>query len=134
MSAAYKRSAEDRLALRAAMESRELLVIGLCAAWCDTCGEFLEAFERVALETPHGTFLWLDIEDDADLVGDVDVENFPTLAIFDRARSIHFGVSLPQEGNLRRLLGAMGRQTETTEVVAPIADLPGAIRRWALAD
>jgi thioredoxin 1 len=131
MAAAYKRSTNDRIALQASIASRDLLVIGLCAAWCNTCGEFLDAFESVARESPGATFLWLDIEDDADLVGDVEVENFPTLAIFDRSRAIHFGVSLPQASLLSRLVRTLGPESRTVPVDASVKALPEAIEQWA---
>ena len=43
-----------------------LVVVSLCAAWCDTCSEFRAAYERIAQARPQTTFVWLDIEDDAD--------------------------------------------------------------------
>ena len=51
-----------------------LVVISLCAAWCHTCGEFREAFERIAAERGDVQFVWLDIEDDHEICGDIDVE------------------------------------------------------------
>jgi thioredoxin reductase (NADPH) len=84
-----------------------LLVVGLCAAWCGTCREFAPVFERLATKHQDATFLWLDVEDDSELAGDLDVENFPTLAIFREGRPVYFGISLPQEGIVGRLLEAM---------------------------
>ena len=89
---------------------RPLTVIALCAAWCRTCEEFQPAFERIAAERPASRFVWLDIEDDAEIVGDIDVENFPTIAVYDASGLLHFGVSLPHEGVVRRLVEAMGRE------------------------
>jgi thioredoxin reductase (NADPH) len=84
-----------------------MMVVCLCAAWCDTCAEFRVAFDRIAAARPGTRFVWLDIEDDAELCGDVDVENFPTLAIYRDDALLHFGVSLPQEGTVARLVDAM---------------------------
>src|ERR1700754_5268843 len=110
MAASFKRAPEDREALHQALASRDLLVVGLCAAWCNACGEFFQNFEAVASDHADATFLWLDVEDDADIAGDVDVENFPTLAIFERMRPVHFGVSLPHEEHLRRLVRSVGKE------------------------
>jgi thioredoxin reductase (NADPH) len=66
-------------------------------------------------------FVWLDIEDDSDICGDVDVENFPTLAIFHGDQLLHFGVSLPQEGNMARLIAQYARHG--APAVAPTAAL-----------
>ena len=91
----HHREHDDHTALARALDERPLLVVGLCAAWCGTCADFSAAFDRLAASRPDAAFVWLDIEDDADVVGDVDVENFPTLAIYERGRPVHFGTSLP---------------------------------------
>src|SRR5271163_2030467 len=87
--------------------NRGLLVIGLCADWCDTCRDFRPAFGRIASLHPEATFIWLDIEDDSAIAGDVDVENFPTLAVFRDDAPMFFGPTLPQEGVVERLVGAL---------------------------
>lgn len=99
-----------------------MAVVALCAAWCDTCTEFRRAFERMAATRPDALFVWLDIEDDAQLCGDIDVENFPTLAIFRGAALLHYGVSLPQEGTVARLIEEMAGRNEAVE------DAPDAVR------
>lgn len=81
-----------------------LVVIALCAEWCGTCREFRPVLERIAAAHPDMLLAWADIEDDAELVGDIDVDNFPTLAIFRDGRPLHFGVSLPLEAVVSRLL------------------------------
>ena len=85
----------------------ETTVVCLCAAWCDTCNEFRVAFDRIAKARSAIRFVWLDIEDDSDVCGDIDVENFPTLAIYRGGSLLHFGVSLPQEDTVARLVDAM---------------------------
>ncbi|MCK6430168.1 MAG: hypothetical protein L6Q72_13940, partial [Burkholderiaceae bacterium] len=45
------------------------IVACLCAAWCDTCGAWRAQFERVAAASPQFAFRWIDIEDEADLLG-----------------------------------------------------------------
>ncbi len=94
-------------ALDRALTQRPRLVVGLCAAWCDTCAQFRSDFEALAAAQPASTFVWLDIEDDAEVVGDVDVDNFPTIAVFDADRLLHFGASLPQPGVVARLLTSL---------------------------
>ncbi|TAH51483.1 MAG: thioredoxin [Betaproteobacteria bacterium] len=81
-----------------------LVVLALCAEWCGTCREFRPMLERIAAAHPDAVFAWADIEDDAELVGDIDVDNFPTLAIFRDGKPLHFGVSLPLEQVVTRLL------------------------------
>jgi thioredoxin 1 len=55
----------------------------LCANWCGTCRDYRPLFDDLARAHPQVRFVWVDIEDDADLAGDLDVETFPTLLIAD---------------------------------------------------
>jgi hypothetical protein len=49
---------------------------------------------------------WIDIEDEAECVGDFDVETFPTIVVAE-ARGVRFaGPVAPQPETLRRLLRA----------------------------
>ena len=57
------------------------VVACLCAAWCDVCTNYRPGFDELAAQHPDKLFVWIDIEDRADLIGDFDVENFPTLLI-----------------------------------------------------
>jgi len=120
-----------RLAERLAAEP-EAIVIGLCAAWCHTCGEFLPSFERLAEARPDAVFVWFDIEDDSAIVGDVDVENFPSLAVFRGEVPVFFGPTLPQQGVVERLLGALARGAPAAvPVPEAVQSLPAALARLA---
>ncbi len=46
---------------------------------------------------------WIDIEDEADLVDGIDVEDFPTLLIARGERLLFFGTVLPHSSTLQRL-------------------------------
>jgi hypothetical protein len=82
-------------------------IVCLCAAWCDTCNEYRRAFDALALANPPDTFAWIDIEDESDLLGDIDVENFPTILI-SRGRTPHFfGTVLPHVEHLQKLLSSV---------------------------
>jgi thioredoxin reductase (NADPH) len=83
-----------------------LVVVCLCAAWCDTCRAFRPTYEALAAADAAGLYVWLDVEDDAELLGDVDVETFPTLAIYRGDRLLHYGVSLPHAANVARVIAA----------------------------
>lgn len=85
-----------------------LTVACLCADWCGTCRDYRGDFERV-LQAARGTgvrTVWLDIEDEADLVGAVDVENFPTLLIARGSQVLFFGTVTPHLSTLTRLVQA----------------------------
>lgn len=84
-----------------------LVVVALCAAWCNTCAEFRAGLEPIAAERPGITFIWLDIEDDCDVCGDIEVENFPTLVVFRGDNVLHYGTSVPQPAVAGRLVDAL---------------------------
>jgi len=107
-------------------------VVVMCAEWCDVCRTLRPSLGELAAMRRDVRFVWLDIEDDAALVGDVDVENFPMLAIFRGDRPVFFGVSLPQQPVIARLVSAMVEK-EPVEISVPdaIAALPGLLRSRA---
>lgn len=120
----FTTTADEAASLKQSLRAKPLLVVGLCAAWCNTCTDFRTAFEGVAKARPDATFVWLDIEDDAALAGDIDVENFPTIGVFHRKRLLHFGVSLPQSAVLSRLLGALSADSGTVAGELAVTGLP----------
>lgn len=79
-------------------------VICLCAEWCGTCREYRPGFEQVAARFPDAGFVWLDIEDHAEHLGDLDIENFPTLVIALGTSVLYYGVMLPYPEHLARTL------------------------------
>ena len=87
------------------MESnREFLVACLCAAWCDTCVAYRAGFLAMAERFPRAEFRWVDIEDEAEAVEDIDVENFPTILVRRGGETLFQGVLLPHHEHLERLL------------------------------
>jgi thioredoxin reductase (NADPH) len=112
-------------ATNAFSDDARLVVVSLCAAWCDTCNEFRAAYERIAKARPQIAFVWLDIEDDAAIAGDIDVENFPTLAVYRGGVPLHFGVSLPHESTVLRLIDALAQSGSALRHAPPaVAQLP----------
>src|SRR5256885_15731954 len=101
-----------------------LTVVVLCAAWCTTCREFQPIVERLAADRTGMRFAWLDVEDDSDVCGDVEIENFPTLAIFRGDDVLHFGVTLPHERTLARLVDEMAEPAR-----AALPDAPDEVRQ-----
>ena len=79
----------------------------LCAAWCGTCGIYRPLFDELARAHPDVRFEWVDIEDESDISGDLDVETFPTLLIADGERALFLGPLLPQAPVLARLLASL---------------------------
>ncbi|NOL49759.1 thioredoxin family protein [Pelistega europaea] len=87
-----------------------LIVACYCAEWCGTCKSYRARFAELSIQFPQHLFVWIDIEDNPDLLDDIDVENFPTLLIqqVDAQTSIahnhFFGTMIPHIGHLERLI------------------------------
>lgn len=97
-----------------------LLVVCYCAAWCDTCTAYRPKLAELARSRPEHVFVWVDIEDDPDLLDDEDVENFPTILIERNAKPLFFGTILPHIGQLERMIDAFdGAHVDVFEEAAP---------------
>jgi thioredoxin-like negative regulator of GroEL len=79
-------------------------VICLCAEWCGVCREWRDLFEQAAADQPQARFAWVDVEDEADAMGDVDVETFPTLLVARGSDALFLGPVQPSAAQLKRLL------------------------------
>jgi thioredoxin 1 len=88
------------------LRENRMLVVCLCAQWCATCRDYRVVFSQMATAFAHWHFVWLDIEDHAEVVDPVEVENFPTLLISQHGRPLFCGPITPQPETLRRLLTA----------------------------
>ena len=83
-----------------------VLVVCLCADWCGVCRDYRSRFEQVATRFAGGKFLWMDVEDEADVLYPLDIDNFPTLlvAVGDEPRFL--GPLAPHVDTLDRLIRA----------------------------
>jgi len=103
------------------LSEREFLVACLCAEWCEACRAYREGFLALAGRFPQAEFLWIDIEERETLVGDYEVENFPTVLVQRGAFVLFYGVLPPQHAHLQRLVEEFCRQS------------PEESRAWAVA-
>ena len=90
-------------------------VICLCADWCGLCRDYQAVFAQMAIRYPSFRFAWLDIEDQADLVGEIDVETFPTVLMADAQGTRYFGPLTPQANTLSRMLDSL--ESESLQAV-----------------
>lgn len=105
------------------------LVVCLCAAWCGVCGDYRARFTQVQAKFPLMEFVWIDIEDEADLLHPLDIEDFPTLllAVGDEPR--FFGPLTPQSEMLERLVRAQIQDAGAPALTNPaVVALLGRIR------
>jgi thioredoxin 1 len=91
----------------AAPVSRDWWVICLCAEWCGVCREWRDAFEQLAAAHPDLHFAWIDVEDEAQAMGDVDIETFPTMLVAQGDSPRFFGPVQPSAGQMGRLLTSL---------------------------
>ena len=118
-----------------------LLVACLCAQWCRTCDAYRDTLAAVrdTLQAAHPDaalrFVWVDIEDESELVGDLDIEDFPTILLARADQVLFFGPQLPHAQTLERLLrGALAGELAplTPAALAPdVAALPARLRDHA---
>jgi hypothetical protein len=115
-----------------------LLVACLCAQWCRTCDAYRDTLAHVRdalLPTHRATpmrFVWVDIEDESERVGDLDIEDFPTILLARGDAVLFFGPLLPHAQTLDRLVrGALAGELPppTAAALAPdVRALPARLR------
>ena len=96
-------------------------VVALCAEWCGTCREFRPIFDALAAAMPAVRFIWVDIEEEPDVAGDMEIEVFPTLGVMRGDVPLHFGPTLPQRAALERLLRGISQNAAPGVVSAEAA-------------
>ncbi len=87
-----------------------VLVACLCADWCGVCRDYQGRFLQMQAVFPHAQFVWIDVEDEAELVDPLEVENFPTVLIAVGAQPRFFGPLTPQPETLERLIRAQTQE------------------------
>lgn len=94
------------------------------------CRDYHQRFEQAKLKFPQARFLWIDVEDEADVLHPLDVEDFPTLllAVGDEPR--FFGPVIPSSDVLERMIRAQMHEAGATAMKdRAAADLLGRIRQ-----
>ncbi len=86
------------------MTEPSILVACLCAEWCGVCREYRSVFDQVRQRIPAARFVWVDVEDQSDLVDPVEVDDFPTLLIASDAEVRFFGPMIPRADRLERMV------------------------------
>jgi thiol-disulfide isomerase/thioredoxin len=119
---------ENFSVLSDALASGKWVVACLCAGWCDVCKQYRAGFDALALQYPEHQFVWIDIEDQSDLIGDLDVENFPTI-LMQRGDTVAFyGTMMPEPRQVARLLEAQLERSD--EELSLEADSNSQRQQW----
>ena len=84
----------------------------LCAAWCGVCRDWQPLFLEQARAHPHMRFAWVDVEDEDDAMGDVDIETFPTLLVARGTDLLYLAPIPPSAKQFARLLATLQAQPE----------------------
>jgi thioredoxin 1 len=98
--------------MMSAMDTPDSLHVAcLCAAWCRLCDGYRPVLEQVEAELRAAgaapRWHWIDIEDEAELVGELDVQTFPTIVVCDADHVRFAGPVTPQPETLLRLLRSL---------------------------
>lgn len=112
-----------------------LTVACLCAGWCVACQAYVATFAQVAQAHPDVRFVWIDIEDHSDALGDeaLDIENFPTVMVLKARRPLFLGTVLPHAGTLERMVqaaqaGSLDAATVRTALAEPVTELAATLQ------
>ena len=103
-------------------EQPALWVACLCAAWCGVCRDWLPMFTAQARAHPHMRFAWVDVEDEDEAMGEVDIETFPTLMVARGEQVLYFAPIPPLASQFARLLARLQAQPQPDPGVGPQAD------------
>ena len=94
----------------------------LCAAWCGVCRDWLPMFTEQARAHPHLRFAWVDVEDEDDAMGDVDIETFPTLLVARGDQVLFLGPIPPSATQFARMLATLQAQPRPAPGIDADAD------------
>jgi thioredoxin-like negative regulator of GroEL len=92
-------------------------VIALCAQWCNVCRDWRPTFDEVAAARPDMNFAWVDVEDEDEAMGDVDIETFPTVLVGRGREALFLGPVQPGAAQLSRLLASL-KHAQTDEALS----------------
>jgi thioredoxin 1 len=119
---------------RDAPSADPVTVVCLCAAWCGVCRDWRPAFEQLARRRTDLRFAWVDVEDEDEAMGEVEVENFPSVLIARGAQALFLGPVAPSMHGLERLVEALSAQPQPQAGDAREHDaLLGRLARGAIA-
>jgi len=100
----------------------------LCAQWCGLCRDY-QAFVQAQAQRGQAQWVWVDIETHADRLGELDIENFPTLFITQGDEPRFLGAVTPQPEVALRLVQSLRAGSRCA--VPEVPGLDGIVRALA---
>ncbi len=97
----------------------DLHVICLCAQWCGSCRDWRPVIHALSQAHPQHRWRWLDIEDEAAALGDLDVETLPSVLVARGEHVLFYGPVLPRAELLERLLQTLQEPGQRPAAVEP---------------
>ena len=94
----------------------------LCAAWCGVCREWLPLFRELSKQYPHVRFAYVDVEDEDETMGDVDIETFPTLLVARGTQVMYLAPIPPMASKFGPLMARLQAQPNPDPGVPGDAD------------
>jgi thiol-disulfide isomerase/thioredoxin len=94
----------------------------LCAAWCGVCRDWLPMFTAQARAHPDLRFAWVDVEDEDETMGEVDIETFPTLLVGRGDQVLFLAPIPPLATQFTRLLARLKHQSAPDPGIPPEAN------------
>jgi thiol-disulfide isomerase/thioredoxin len=105
------------------------LVICFCAEWCSVCRGFFDSF--AAFSQDYGArhdntvFLYIDIDEDESLTGDLMIEDFPAFAICRNDALVFFGVLKARGTAIEQKLQQLRHSERRLDVPKGMGELMG---------
>ncbi len=91
----------------------------LCAGWCGVCRDWRPLFDEAARAHPALRFAWVDVEDEADAMGEVEIDTFPTLLVARGSQPLFLGAIPPTASQLTRLVASLVARPQPVPTLPP---------------
>lgn len=98
----------DLALIQQKLQAQNKLIACLCANWCDTCVAWQAPFKQLVVDSVQADekncFIWIDIDEHAELVANFDLETLPVLLVQDSSGIYFCGAIEPRLSTVKRLL------------------------------
>ena len=101
----------------------------LCAQWCGVCRDYRAFVDARQAAAAGAAWVWVDIETHSDALGELDIDNFPTLMVTEGDAVRFLGAVTPQPEVAERLLASLlSGNRYSVPTVPGLQDTVGALR------